>query len=42
VRFSTPALQALRALHDAMRASPARDALARLLQRRGRGKERGG
>jgi hypothetical protein len=42
VRFSTPAVQALRALHDAMRPSPARDALARLLQRRGDGKERGG
>jgi hypothetical protein len=42
VRFSTSALQALRDLHDAMRASPARDALARLLQRPGHGKQRGG
>jgi hypothetical protein len=34
VQFSTSALQALQALHDSMRPSPARDALGRLLQRR--------
>ena len=34
VQFSTSALQALRALHESMRPSPARDALGRLLQRR--------
>jgi hypothetical protein len=35
VQFSTPALAALRDLHAAMRPSPAREALARLLRRRG-------
>ena len=34
--LSTPTLGSLRALHDRMAASPARDALARLLRRRGR------
>jgi hypothetical protein len=34
--LSTPTLDSLRALHDRMAASPARDALRRLLQRRGR------
>ena len=34
VQFSTSALDALRELHEMMRASPARDALGRLLQRR--------
>jgi hypothetical protein len=34
--LSTPTLDSLRALHDRMGASPARDALARLLRRRGR------
>ncbi|HEX7054992.1 MAG TPA: DciA family protein [Burkholderiales bacterium] len=41
VQFSTSALQALRALHDAMRPSPAREALARLLQRRAARRPRG-
>jgi hypothetical protein len=42
VQFSTPALEALRALHAAMRPCPAREALGRLLQRRAalRGKRR--
>jgi hypothetical protein len=35
VQFSTSALRALRELHAAMRPSPAREALARLLRRRG-------
>jgi len=35
--LSTPTLDSLRALHERMAASPARDALRRLLQRRGRG-----
>jgi hypothetical protein len=34
--LSTPTLDSLRALHERMAASPARDALRRLLQRRGR------
>jgi len=34
--LSTPTLDSLRALHDRMAASPARDALGRLLRRRGR------
>jgi len=34
--LSTPALDSLRALHERMGPSPARDALGRLLQRRGR------
>lgn len=34
VQFSTSALQALRELHQSMRPSPAREALARLLRRR--------
>lgn len=34
--LSTPTLDSLRALHERMAASPARDALGRLLQRRGR------
>lgn len=34
VQFSTPALEALRELHAAMRPCPAREALGRLLQRR--------
>jgi hypothetical protein len=34
--FSTPTLDSFRALHDRMAASPARDALGRLLRRRGR------
>jgi len=34
--LSTPTLDSLRALHDRMAASPARDALGRLLHRRGR------
>jgi hypothetical protein len=38
VQFSTSALQALRDLHSAMRPSPAREALGRLLRRRGRPK----
>lgn len=35
VQFSTSALEALRELHACMRPCPARDALGRLLQRRG-------
>jgi hypothetical protein len=42
VQFSTSALQALRALHGAMRPSPAREALGRLLHRRAKLKERSG
>jgi len=38
VQLSTSALQALQDLHSAMRASPARDALGRLLRRRGAAK----
>ena len=34
--LSTPTLDSFRALHDRMAASPARDALGRLLRRRGR------
>jgi hypothetical protein len=34
--LSTPTLDSLRALHDRMAASPAREALGRLLRRRGR------
>jgi hypothetical protein len=34
--LSTPTLDSLRALHERMAVSPARDALRRLLQRRGR------
>jgi len=34
--LSTPTLDSLRALHERMAASPARDALRRLLRRRGR------
>jgi hypothetical protein len=34
--LSTPALDSLRALHDRMATSPAREALGRLLRRRGR------
>lgn len=40
VQFSTSALQALRALHENMRPSPARDALGRLLRRRASRKDR--
>ena len=42
VQFSTSALQALRELHAAMRPSPAREALGRLLQRRARLKGKSG
>ena len=35
VHFSTPALHSLRALHDRLPDSPAREALARMLQRHG-------
>ena len=35
VEFSTPAVDALRELHASMRPCPARDALGRLLRRRG-------
>lgn len=40
VHFSTHALACLRALHDRMAASPARDSLARLLRRHGALRER--
>jgi len=35
VHFSTPALERLRELHERLPASPARDALARMLRRHG-------
>ena len=42
VQFSTSALEALRELHAGMRASPAREALGRLLRRRADLKEKAG
>src|SRR5690349_9898077 len=42
VQFSTSALDALRELHANMRASPAREALGRLLRRRANLKEKSG
>jgi hypothetical protein len=40
VHLSTPALESLRALHDRLEPSPARDALARMLRRHGALKQR--